>query len=288
MNFGTNIFEEEWDLLIVLDACRVDAIQTLVDEYDILSNIQKYKSVGSATLEWSAKTFIKEYSEEIAKTALVSGNGTVSLALEEDPQYWAGVSERESWLDSIATWNTVESDDFFLHDKVWDYGYRDPFTGTLLPECVTDRTISVARNHDPSRIIAHYLPPHAPYRSEALRANRELAQHEREPWQSLRSGTPTEDVWKSYLNEIRWGLEHVSVLLQNVNAEKVVITADHGEMFGEYGIYSHPAGVPMWQLRNVPWVETTATDEGTYTPSMEVKTGPSMDVQNRLKRLGYM
>lgn len=287
-NFGTNIFEEEWDLLIILDACRFDALQALITEEQLFNNVVRRRSVGSATLEWAAKTFIERYSEEIAETALISGNGTVSLALKDNPQYWAGTPERRSWIDSLTTWDTVNSEDFFLHDKVWEYGYRDPYTGNIMPECITDRTISVARNSNPSRIIAHYLPPHAPYRSEAIRENRELFTYERNPWENLQSGMSRDVVWESYINEIRWGLTNIEVLLENIDAEKVVITADHGEAFGEYGVYAHPAGIPLRQLRNVPWVVTTAADHGTYSPSLDIGKQLDIKTQERLRRLGYL
>ena len=37
-------------------------------------------------------------------------------------------------------------------------------------------------------------------------------------------------------------LRHVQNLLNNHDAERVIISADHGEAFGEFGVYRHPVG----------------------------------------------
>jgi hypothetical protein len=58
----------------------------------------------------------------------------------------------------------------------------------------------------------------------------------------------------------------VALLLENVDAERVVITADHGEGFGEYGVYEHPVGCPAPTIKRVPWATTTAADTGSYVP----------------------
>lgn len=50
-----------------------------------------------------------------------------------------------------------------------------------------------------------------------------------------------------------WG--EVSELLKNLSDKKVVITSDHGEAFGEWGIYGHPGGVYIKALTEVPWFE---------------------------------
>lgn len=33
-----------------------------------------------------------------------------------------------------------------------------------------------------------------------------------------------------------------------------MLTADHGECFGEYGVYAHPSGVRIDELVKVPWI----------------------------------
>lgn len=37
---GSNVFEENWDLLVVLDACRVDALRAVEDEYPFVGDVR--------------------------------------------------------------------------------------------------------------------------------------------------------------------------------------------------------------------------------------------------------
>ena len=85
-------------------------------------------------------------------------------------------------------------------------------------------------------------------------------------------------------------LDTVEELLQNVDAEEVVVTADHGDAFGEYGVYSHPMGVPHPHVRRVPWARTTAEDIGEYTPRPDNHDPETLDraVSDQLQKLGHM
>lgn len=47
-------------------------------------------------------------------------------------------------------------------------------------------------------------------------------------------------------------LDEVELFLNNINANKVVISSDHGETFGELGFYGHPAGCPHPVVKKVP------------------------------------
>ena len=56
-------------------------------------------------------------------------------------------------------------------------------------------------------------------------------------------------------DDLRQGLDAVEMLVEDIDAENIVITADQGDAFSEYGIYSHPI-LPIPPLRKVPWVST--------------------------------
>lgn len=111
------------------------------------------------------------------------------------------------------------------------------------------------------------------------------------PFDSLRSGdVPREEAWTEYLNHLRFVLDEVERLLDNLNAEMVVITADHGEAFGEFSFYRHVIGCPLPCMREVPWVTTTAEGNETYdseAPEPVVET-ESASVETRLEGLGYL
>lgn len=94
-------------------------------------------------------------------------------------------------------------------------------------------------------------------------------------------------MWEAYLATLRYVLDDVALLLENVDAERVVITADHGEAFGEWGFYGHTVGCPHPVVRRVPWVETTATDEETHESAVTPEVDAAFDRDQHLRDLGY-
>jgi len=275
---GTNIYQREWDLLIVLDTCRIDALRAVSDEYDFLTDIGGLTSVGSCSPEWIANTFRTEYRRDVQQTACITANAYMQRIIE-DREYMGGTD------------HVVAAEDFALLNQPWRYVPDDvkPFVHTP-PNYITDRTIDVVRSMDPDRVLAHYTPPHSPYTANAIAEGRDLKPHEKNPFEALRDGVPFEIVWEAYLDELRCALAEVKVLLNNVDADTVIITADHGEAFGEFGIYSHPLGMIHPKIKRVPWAVTTATDSGSYTPDLTYHPESdevSRDAKEHLKDLGY-
>lgn len=66
---GTNVFDRDWDLPIVLDASRVDALRAVAPEYDFLDSIGSILSVGSTSAEWVAQTFCTDHLDKFQQTA---------------------------------------------------------------------------------------------------------------------------------------------------------------------------------------------------------------------------
>lgn len=281
---GIDIFEEEWDVLVILDTCRADAMDEMASEYNFVASGTSVWSRGSATREWVPHTFTQSNLGEIQNTALVTANPTSRWGLGHECQpEWPEFAKR------LTRWDTVDPDDFLEFDEVWEYGPKNPFSGTVVPYAVTDRAISVWRSASPDRMIVHYLPPHQPYGARALRENRALNDVEKSPWEALKGGTPREEVWSRYLDELEFGLDSVRTLIEDIDAEKIVITSDHGEAFGEFGLYAHPM-IPIPQLREVPWVETSGQGRNEYTTFLEPTGGKDAveaEVEEQLELLGY-
>lgn len=260
---GTNVYERDWDVLVVLDACRVDLLRSVADEYAFLDDVERVESVGSMSKEWMAKTFTDEYADEVANTAYVTSNV---------------FSER-----------MLSNDRFQDVDEVWRYCW-DEESNTVLPRPVTDRAVRIARDADPDRLIVHYVQPHHPFLGLD-------AEFDAEPFgpalsdtvvDALRKGKiDFETFWAAYQNNLRRVLDDVELLLSNVDADRVAITADHGDALGEWGIYDHPVGCLHPAVRTVPWATTSATDRGTYEPETERGETESA-VTERLRALGYV
>jgi glucan phosphoethanolaminetransferase (alkaline phosphatase superfamily) len=157
--------------------------------------------------------------------------------------------------------------------------------GATPPRYLTERAINVGRNHSFDRMILHYHQPHNPYAAKALEEDRELFEYE------THFRLDPKKAWESYLADLRYVLDDVELLLDNIDAERVVISSDHGEAFGEYGIYGHPIGSLHPHVRTVPWAVTTASDKGTLIPDIlrpfESEEASDRDVDETLEALGY-
>lgn len=279
---GTNVFELDWDVLLILDTCRIDALQELSDEYGFLNSVGSITSVGSSSSEWISCTFTDEYEDLINKTVYVSANAYAERVLVE--REFPDSNRGLSW----SNWNTIRADELLELDQPWKYA-PNPHHGHIRPNHITDRAIANHRKHKPERMIVHYSQPHPPYTANADNEDRELYEYEKDPWSYLKSGGDEENVWNAYLDNLRMVLDQVEIIIDNIDAEKVAISADHGEAFGEWGIYWHPMGVLHPKLRKVPWVETTAHDSGEYEPKLDPdEMKDHKRVNEHLEDLGYI
>lgn len=259
--YGTNIYEEQWDLLIILDTCRVDILKELCVEYSFLTEINSIQSVGSSSPEWMENTFTEEYLDPISRTHHVTGNVHSQEHLSDLP--------------------------FIELDEVWRDGWNDE-RGTVNARTMTDRVIDLCRRKRTNRVIAHYMQPHYPYMRNPELDFKNPNNKKPDLWHKLQQGVVSESVvWNAYRENLRYVLDDLEILLENVDAERVVITADHGEAFGEWYVYEHPGQMPLSVLREVPWCVTSASDEQTYDPDIDRRVGDSA-VESKLRDLGYL
>ncbi len=272
---GTNIYKRDWDVLIILDSCRVDAIKEVKEEYDFINSLNKITSVGSTSSEWLMKTFTNDYLDQIKKTAYVTGNAyseeIFSISENNTNSIVSGLN-----MDGVVSYN-----DFHYLEEVWRMvDERFSFVG---PRMTTDRSISVARSTTAKKLIIHYMYPHDPY----PRAPNSL----QKPFSKLRDGSVSKSkVWDLYIDNLRYVLDDVELLLKNIDSERVIITSDHGEAFGEYGCYKHKFACPLPSVKRVPWIKTTATNTNSYEPKYEAPESKSdkVSAEERLKQLGYL
>lgn len=265
---GVPIYELEWDVLVVLDACRADLIQEVADEYDILGGNGTIRSVASVTRRWMLLNFVAEYAEEMSETTYICGN-----------------PYSESMLEAAS---------FAELREVWRDRWVEP--GTVPPEAITNEAISAGRSgYD--RMIVHYMQPHCPFisapsLSDSKRLNEFGNQSGDDVWTRLEKGyVDYEAVWNSYRDNLRLGLDEVCVLLENIDADNVLITSDHGNALGEWGLYGHPERMPFDVLRRVPYYRTSGTDRRTRVGSdvdVDVEsTEEHPSAERRLRSLGY-
>jgi hypothetical protein len=294
---GKNIFSENWDLLIILDTGRVDALQELADEYDFISDINSIRSAGANTSEWISATFTHSYIDEIQKSTYLCANGCAKAILQDSRPENIPLNESYLTYKLLSAFDTVSDEDLDCFENIWKFeptgeeGPRGHKQGGPPPRYVTDRAITHGREHNPDRLICHYHQPHAPYTINALKEDRELREYENSSSSYIKRTGNKKKPWNAYLDELRYVLDDIEVLLDNIDAEKVIISADHGNLFGELGVFSHPIGSLHPKAREVPWITTTATDTGEYDPETPAPSDTDMktdkNIDQVLEALGY-
>jgi hypothetical protein len=265
------VYTRDWDVLVVLDACRADLLREVASDTGPLRDVGTLRSVGSSSSEWLQNTFQDE--PAVGETVMITGN---------------------TWTDRY-----LDATRFDALDEVWKYSWDDD-VGTVPADTITDRAIALARSHDPERLVVHYMQPHHPFVPAPLAGDDGMARtgahsSRSNPWTLLRRGEVTRvEVWAAYEANLRHVLPEVATLVENLSG-RIAVTADHGNLFGEWGLYGHPMYTPVPTLLRVPWVVTTGEGRETHTPSLEppeplpvsrVHTGTGEQAQ--LEALGYL
>lgn len=283
---GTNIFDRDWDALLILDACRVDAMYEVADEYEFIESVDAITSVGSASFEWKNNTFRNRYKSEIKQTAYVTQNPLIDKVLTN-----GDYTGKPAMPFGPSDWDVVDRDDFQYLEELWRCNFDESSEWLVTngessvrhPRHTTDRAIRAGREVDSERLLVHYLYPHDPY----IFSDQNVLHNFDE---AIKRGDATKnEAWEAYIDHLRIVLDEVEILLNNFDGN-VVLSSDHGEAFGKFGFWRHPPGCPLPSVRRVPWVETTGRDSGEYEP---IAPGPtevdtSADVETRMENLGYL
>lgn len=261
--------QEVWDedIIVILDGCRYDLFREIVGEYDWLPS--------STSSILSPASHSRGFSEEISK---MPSDWLSSTAIFTTNDHLTRESSKTSFCE-------FES----LSELAWDNEL-----GRTTPDVLTDRGIEFWRKNSDKceRMVLWYMFPHAPLKP-FIGDNRffeNIAHHKDERdtvWHLVRTGELTkQEVWEGYLENLRWVLEYVELLKDSVDGS-ILITADHGNAFGELGVYGHPYGVPIRQIRQVPLVNIVGENTGKYEPDMSEYNLESADTEERLRALGY-
>ena len=266
---ATNVFEKDWDVLVILDACRVDLLDSVADEYEFVEGGRSIYSVGGTSPEWIENTFDPVPSWALESAGYVTGN------------------PHSSRVD-------VDTEQFGVLDEVWQYGW-DNESGVVLPRTMTDRAIAVGRERDLDRLVVHYMQPHVPFLDDP-ELTRKMSDGNTEEfgnpdtktvWDRLRAGdVEYDEMWAAYRRNLRRVLDDVRLLRENVDADRLVVTADHGNAMGELGQYGHGRNERVDSVCQVPWEVTDARDTEEYEPTVEPSRGES-NVDEQLRALGY-
>jgi hypothetical protein len=229
----TLLSESHWDYCIILDACRWD---TFCGVYG--RTVSKVISPGSSTFEWAKANFVDVDSRKVDNILLVTANPIFSK------EHFSLKGWRFSLKECIS---------------VWKDGW-DEEVGTVRPHKMVKACCEALLRSD-SRAIFHFLQPHSPFIGDpsitrsVRRDDQPTVMPNRTVWDMLESGAiGMKEVQDAYEGNLRLVLEWVKKLVGVLNG-RVVITSDHGNLFGEYGLFGHPIGIHVPELVTVPWLE---------------------------------
>ena len=267
---GQSIYDREWDVLIVLDACRPDVLNVVGKTYPWLQTEQatSYQSLASYSREWLEETFTPRVRDEMSQTALVTWNPYTNA------------------VDGL-------NDDSFAELRQPYYDEWDDDMGVVRPDTITDHALDLVEDYD--RVIAWYMQPHAPYRTLIDRIETftgeqigDEAAARTTVWNLLRRGELDRiEAHAGYADNLSWALSDIERLVAAVDQDSTVaVTADHGELFGEGGLWGHPKHNYDDQQLSVPWVPV---DQSCVDDDLQLGDGDHAadSVEEQLVALGY-
>lgn len=240
----TNVLDkrDQWDVLMILDACRYDTFEKVNHLPGRLSSII---SPGAWTFEWFRNTFDRDASDVV----YISGNPHIS---------------RSNFRRQTMNVRLAHLEEVFLDG--WDKSLQ-----TVPADAILERYFKLKDQFRGCRFILHFMQPHQPcigktrlamqFQMTIDRAVEEDGEVVHNPLESdlVRKGVATqEQLVQAYEDNLRYVLETIEKSLPKIDG-KVTMTADHGEMLGEHGVYDHHYGKYFRQLIEVPWFETTGT-----------------------------
>lgn len=288
-----NIMEEDWDYLIVLDACRYDYFTKLYNNY-LNGELKKFISLGCSTLEWCKASFKDKYDDVI----YISANPYINSKFEI-----RGFKARNHFYKII---------------DVWDTGWNEEL-GTVHPKEVNKAVEKVRYNYPNKKLIIHYLQPHEPYLSYNIKigypkpkislgrvldginnrkgnkgliliilfnkfrnlfknlaikligkgrinkiyllVSRSLNLPPINPMDAVQRVVGDIGLRKLYIENLKIVLKYASELVKELNGI-IIITSDHGELLGEDGYYCHSWLIPRSNpfLMEIPWLKVTNKD----------------------------
>jgi hypothetical protein len=230
---GVNFFHEDWDNLLILDACRYDVFSEMAPDFDLPGRLEARISKGTSTPEYVRGNL---HGRSLRDTVYVTAttmlyregalNETVDLDLHEIVDVWE---------DSI---------------DHGEFGIR--------PETMAQRGLEAIDEYPDKRIVVHFIQPHIPFIGET---GREYFEPDQSIWSAKRQGTlgvSDEILWRAYRENLELVLPHVTGLIESMDG-RTVVTADHGQMIGDRATplpmkdYGHPEGLYTEELVKVPW-----------------------------------
>ena len=275
-----NLLDENWDYLIILDACRYDYFKDIYGNY-LDGEVKKAISPAFHTLDWLNKVVAGFYDDIV----YISANPYINSKIE--------IGNCEFRFDA--------KKHFFEIIDVWKLGWNYQFE-TVHPHEINKALFKARPMYKNKRYILHYIQPHEPYISQnyipyfsevcvekIAETNKSIGDEKsKKRTIKVRDSIGTiinktlgvERRWKigklfnlapksqpdaigysegiaglmnAYKENLEVVLECVAELTKNVSGT-ILITADHGEYLGEDEKYGHGLDRRGSPTTEVPWL----------------------------------
>jgi hypothetical protein len=256
---GVDVVAADWDLLVVLDACRYDAFasRSWLD-----GSLERRRSRGSHTVEFLWGSFADR---ELHDTVYVTAN--------------------------VQPYVYREAIDCHALVHAWTDGFEEDVE-TVPPGALADAALDAADRYPRKRVVAHFLQPHYPFVGGP-----DFEHGTMDFWNAVAAGdvdATREQLRAWHERSLERALPAVERLLGGVEG-RAVVTADHGTAIGERAHpipvreWGHPWGVYTAPLTRVPWLVVPGNDRRDVAPDQPVERGALDEgtVQRRLDVLGY-
>ncbi|MBD3279566.1 MAG: hypothetical protein GF390_02535 [Candidatus Pacebacteria bacterium] len=224
--------QDQWDVLILLDGCRYDTFKKV---NFLPGKLEKLISVESCTEDWAQASLTQTYPAIV----YVSAN---------------------PFLSHYYLTKHGQAKCFFHLEEVWDDGW-DKQLRTVPPQIVTQAGLKMLKKYPQKKLFLHYMQPHHPFIGKTrfqeygwLNAHQPKPAKQKIIYELLKEGkVDRQQVIQAYEENLILVLQAIQPILDQAKNKQVVITSDHGNGFGEAGIYAHPAKLYVPELLEVPW-----------------------------------
>lgn len=261
---GIDIFAQDWDTLIILDACRYDEY---LRQRPAGGELRVVTSRAGATNEFLRANFT---GRELHDTVYVSGN----------PWY---ARLRDELNSSVFRFVNVRG----KHEVSETDGLDELTVGPGPVSAAARRSLE---SHPNKRHIVHYIQPHTPYIGPTGREHFEIT---RGMWNQVNASEVSDEVVRrAYRENLELVLEEVEELVNEIPG-KTVVTADHGEYLGERSApipvrtYGHFVGLYTDPLVKVPWHVFVNGERPSIVEEESVSDDADSLVEDQLQALGY-
>lgn len=274
-----NFLEEDWDHAIIFDSARFDVFEKVYEDY-FDGSLEKRKSKGSATPEWahkvlegrhninwySANPFINGKRKPLSEASTANYDTVPSRHIAQIIDLWD-----EAWDEKDGTVKPADvNEQFFkkrsnLADRRNVIHYMQPHVpflgrgkGRLNGQI--QKTFSSVKKKGLASDLAEGLIDSVPsvvQKVENTETGMKLGLYSSLDVSSLVkviAGDSREKLMQYHEDSMRKAMEKASKLAEELDGD-VVVTSDHGDAFGEQGVWGHHVETHIEPLVEVPWLE---------------------------------